>query len=153
MAHALILGSMQHLDLQHNPIVQAIPAVPGRRVMRGLARSIGVIFRDGPTVFATWREVSNKNLREQYSHALHGEGLARHIQLGGGLIAALLFHHSGMFDLLQDQSPGHQNGHDTINACRLTWFSYKTCAEHIPHISLVDGDGCSVHCALLAGSR
>jgi hypothetical protein len=77
-------------------------AAAGARPERSMTRSAAVIFEDrGPRVFENWRDVpptlrsAIRKLHEQYSHALSGEDLARHVRLGGGapraIAAARLF--------------------------------------------------------------
>ena len=67
-----------------------------------MTRSAGVIFEDRvPRTFEKWRQVpptlrsAIRKLHEQYSHALYGDDLVRHIRLGGGapraVAAAKLF--------------------------------------------------------------
>ncbi len=78
------------------------PAVADMRPEQGMARSAGAIFDDRhPRTFKEWRQVTPtlrsaiRKLNEQYSHALYGDDLARHIRLGGGapraIAAAKLF--------------------------------------------------------------
>ena len=105
--------------------------------------------------FATWREVpvpmrsAIETLHEPCSSALHAEGLAPTHSVGWRIststerrtVGSIAIGPIVLLGLLQDQSPEYLHGLDTIKENRRGVFLPDKQTEHIPRVSLDDGQG------------